>query len=212
MSSFASARRERCPPESVGDVLLPRFAAEADAEERRLEPVPPRVAAGELEVVLDGLVLRAASSPARRPVCSAISCSMLAQPVGELVQLGERQLGLVDDGVGRVERRVLREVADLHATWRPRRCRSSGSTSPVRTLNSVVLPLPLAPMKPTRSPRSMLRFSPSNRTRWPKFFSMLVRVATGTTAHHRAGGKANQRGPARAVCWSAPRTEGAPRP
>src|SRR3712207_8393817 len=47
----ALAARERL------DVLLPRRLFEADAVQRRLEPVPPRVAAGQAEVVLGGLVL-----------------------------------------------------------------------------------------------------------------------------------------------------------
>ena len=57
ISSFASASRERCPPESVCDILLPRFASEADAQQRRLQLVPPGISAGQVEFVLRLLVL-----------------------------------------------------------------------------------------------------------------------------------------------------------
>jgi hypothetical protein len=46
-------------------------------------------------------------------------------------------------------------------------------------LNSVVFPLPLAPISPTRSPRSTARFNLSNSVRRPKVFSMLMRLTTG---------------------------------
>src|SRR3954454_18476607 len=62
---------------------------------------------------------------------------------------------------------------------------ASGTTSPTSTLNSVVLPLPLAPISPIRSPRSMFKLRRSKRMRLPKVFSMLARVAMDTTASVR---------------------------
>src|ERR1700722_3239127 len=52
---------------------------------------------------------------------------------------------------------------------------------PVRTRKSVVFPLPLSPIKPTRSPRSMVKLSWSKITLRPKVFSMLVNVARAMT-------------------------------
>src|SRR5438067_8519987 len=48
-------------------------------------------------------------------------------------------------------------------------------------LKSVVFPVPLSPIRPTRSPRSMRKFRPRKITRSPKDFSMLVSVTIGTS-------------------------------
>src|SRR5438552_7388489 len=48
-------------------------------------------------------------------------------------------------------------------------------------LKSVVFPVPLSPISPTRSPRSMRKFRPRKMTRSPKDFSMLASVTIGTS-------------------------------
>ena len=72
------------------DVLLPGLGAEADAQQRGLEPVPPGVAAGQVELVLDRLILL---EHFLQRLAGVIGHRVLdvAEAVGELVQLRRRR-------------------------------------------------------------------------------------------------------------------------
>ncbi len=94
------------------DVLLPRFAAEADPEERRFELVLPGIATGEIEFVLDVLVFL---EDFFQSIAGGIGHGVLdvAHLMGEAVELGECQLGFIDDSVGGIEDGILGKDAEL---------------------------------------------------------------------------------------------------
>jgi len=95
------------------DVLLPTVAVQTDAEQRGFQAVPPGVAAGNLEFVLDVLI---AFEETVQLVPKDVGHLVLdlALFVGQIMQRGEGQLGLIDYGVGRIEHWVLREMTDAN--------------------------------------------------------------------------------------------------
>lgn len=140
----------------------------------------PGVPAGQLEVVLNVLVLL---QQLVEGVAGGVLHAMLevAHVMGKLVEVGKGELGFVDDGVGLVESRVLRQVADFGAA-RAATVPPSVCIWLVRMRSRVVLPDPLEPTRPRRSPSSMLRSRWSKSDLWPRIFSMDDSVATDTTA------------------------------
>ena len=196
MSSLASARRDRCPPESVATfcshVSRPRPTPSSVASSLCCQAYPPARSKSCWTVWYCVERLLAA----RRPSSSAISCSRSRRRWARSCSSANASSASSMTVLAGSNVRVLREVADLRRRWRSRRRRRRAMTSPVSILNSVVLPAPLAPMKPMRSPRSMLRFSLSKMTRLPKVFSMLARVAMGIGASRllcRAGDSSRHR-------------------
>ena len=115
MSIFASASRDRCPPDSVSTFCSHTFRVRA----RRRAASPPACAARRTRRPASkscwtswycSSVFSSAS-----PVSSAISCSRSRSSVGQLVQVAEGELALVDHGVLRLERRILRQIPELDA-------------------------------------------------------------------------------------------------
>ena len=96
------------------DALLPGFLGQANAQQRRLELVPPRVSAAGLEVVLNGLILLEDFVEGFASLDGHLVFE-LAHFMREVVKLRKRQLGFVHHGIGLIKNRILREVADLHA-------------------------------------------------------------------------------------------------
>ncbi len=94
------------------DFLFPRFAAQADAQQRGFHLVLPGVAAGEVELVLDVLVF---FQDFFELIAGGFGHAVfeIAHLVREMVQIGEAEFGLVDHGVFGIEDRVLDEIADL---------------------------------------------------------------------------------------------------
>ena len=99
MSSCASASRDRCPPESVSTVCShvsrPRPTPSSVASSLWCQTYPPARSNSCWIVWYLSSVFSSAS-----PVLLGHRVLEVAQLVGEVVQLRERQLGLVDDGVG----------------------------------------------------------------------------------------------------------------
>jgi hypothetical protein len=95
-----------------GDVLLPDLFFEADAMEGGFELVSPGVASGKVEFLLELVVF---FEDLFERVTGEVGHFVfeVAEAVGEVVEGGEGELGLVDDGVGGVEDGVLAEVTDL---------------------------------------------------------------------------------------------------
>ena len=99
----------------------------------------------------------------------------------EILQIAERVLARAADldvlgALGYVVERtqilaqlraMLIEIRDLEASCRASLRRDCGAISPSRSLRSVVLPEPFAPMRPTRSPRRIVVVNPSTITRSP---------------------------------------------
>src|SRR5436189_3893795 len=64
---------------------------------------------------------------------------------------------------------------------------SSSFSSPAMTLSSDDLPVPLRPIRPTRSPTSSDSDAPSSRATWPKARWALERERTAMGRRRRAG-------------------------
>ncbi len=94
------------------DVGFPHLTREADAEQGAFELVLPRISAVCLEFVLQFFIFL------QGPVEIVIGMLghgvlKLSHAMCQFVQMRKSQLGFVDDCVGRVKARLLREMADL---------------------------------------------------------------------------------------------------
>ena len=104
--NFRQRQTRALPAAELLDVRLPHRLLQPDAQQRGFETVAEGVSAEVVELVLRVFVLLQHGLE-RGAFHLGHLVLELAHVVGDLVQVGERQLGLVDDGVGRVEHDVL---------------------------------------------------------------------------------------------------------
>jgi hypothetical protein len=169
-SSFASSTRIRQPPENEASGRSELVGGEAEPREHALDARRALESARELErralavVALRELFGRLGAR-ARRT--AAISRSSRA------ISRSSASMWLVASDASS---RTLRGVAGS-ISWRRRPTRtprphttrpSSASSSPAAIRSRVVLPAPLRPIRPTRSPGATCRSTPRNSTRAPK--------------------------------------------
>ena len=96
------------------NILLPVFPLQSNAQQCRLQLVLPGISAGQVKLMLRVLILPQSFLQRLAFNCSHLMLQ-LAQPMRKPMQIRKRQLGLIDHGVGRIEDRILGEIADAHA-------------------------------------------------------------------------------------------------